>query len=493
MLDAVLVWFRRDLRDADHAALSEALRRARRVYCAFVFDREILDALRVNDTPDDNPRADRRVEFIRESLVELDLALRQRGGGLIVRHAVAAREIPQLASELGVAAVFANRDYEPRAKARDAVVAAALGERGIGFESFKDQVIFDGTEVLTQAGHPYTVFTPYQNAWLKRLTDDDHAPYAGDRGQLAASALASGVPSLEQIDFAPSDLRQIGICPGMSGARALISDFQQRLADYAQTRDYPAVKGVSYLSVHLRFGTVSLRELVALALAGGARRGVDGAATWLSELIWRDFYFMILDHFPHVADRAFKPAYDAIAWQQGERAEQLFAAWCEARTGYPLVDAAMRQLSLSGYMHNRLRMVVASFLCKDLGIDWRRGEAWFARQLNDFDLAANNGGWQWAASSGCDAQPYFRIFNPLTQSQRFDPDGRFIRRYLPELAAVPDKFIHAPWLMSAAEQSACGVVVGRDTPAPLVDHGQARRQTLERYAVVKTQARDGAT
>ncbi|MBS1226913.1 MAG: Deoxyribodipyrimidine photo-lyase [Proteobacteria bacterium] len=485
MLDTVLVWFRRDLRDTDHAALAEALRRARRVYCAFVFDREILDAL---PTP-----GDRRVEFIRESLAELDLALRARGGGLIVRHALATSEIPRLARELGVDAVFVNRDYEPQAKARDAAVAAALCEHGIGFESFKDQVIFDGAEVLTQAGRPYTVFTPYKNAWLKRLTDDDHALHATDRGQLVAGALANGVPSLAQIGFAASDLRQIGIATGMSGAKRLIDDFRQRLADYAQTRDYPALKGVSYLSVHLRFGTVSPRELVSLAIASGALRGAAGAATWLAELIWRDFYFMILDHFPHVAQRAFKPAYDAIAWRQGEHAEELFAAWCAARTGYPLVDAAMRQLRSSGYMHNRLRMVVASFLCKDLGIDWRRGEAWFARQLNDFDLAANNGGWQWAASSGCDAQPYFRIFNPLTQSQRFDPDGRFIRRYLPELASVPDRFIHAPWLMSAAEQSACGVVIGRDTPAPLVDHGQARLQTLARYAVVKAQVRDDAT
>ena len=488
MLDAVLVWFRRDLRDFDHAALSEALRRARRVHCAFVFDREILDALRVNANPDDNPRADRRVEFIRESLVELDRALRQRGGGLIVRHAVAASEIPRLARELRVDAVFANRDYEPQAKARDAAVAATLSETGIDFESFKDQVIFDGAEVLTQAGRPYTVFTPYQNAWLKRLTDDDHAPYACDRGQLVASALASGVPSLEQIGFAPTDLRQIGVAPGMSGARALTRDFAERIGRYRELRDYPASKGVSYLSVHLRFGTVSLRELVSLALAAG-----ESGATWLGELIWRDFYFMILDRFPHVAERAFKPEYDAIAWEQGEHADALFAAWSQARTGYPLVDAAMRQLARSGYMHNRLRMIVASFLCKDLGIDWRRGEAWFARQLNDFDLAANNGGWQWAASSGCDAQPYFRIFNPLTQSQRFDPDGRFIRRYLPELAAVPDRHIHAPWLMSAAEQSACGVVVGRDTPAPLVDHAQARRETLARYAVVKTQPREAAT
>ena len=481
MLDAVLDWFRRDLRDADHAALGEALRRARRVHCAFVFDRAILETLRGNA----NSRADRRVEFIRESLCELDSALRQRGGALIVRHAVAADEIPRLARELKVDAVFANRDYEPQAKARDAAVAAALRPVGIAFESFKDQAIFDGAEVLTQAGRPYTVFTPYRNAWLKRLTDDDLAPYAGDRGQLTASAQASGVPSLGEIGFAPSDLRQLGIAAGMSGARALIDDFAPRLARYRELRDYPASKGVSYLSVHLRFGTVSIRQLVAQALTGGARRGDPGAATWLDELIWRDFYFMILDHFPHVAERAFKPEYDAIDWLRGERADALYAAWCQGRTGYPLIDAAMRQLAHSGYMHNRLRMVVASFLCKDLGIDWRRGEAWFARQLNDFDLAANNGGWQWAASSGCDAQPYFRIFNPLTQSQRFDPDGRFIRRYLPELAAVPDRFIHAPWLMSADQQTACGVVVGRDTPVPLVDHAQARRLTLERYAVVR--------
>jgi deoxyribodipyrimidine photo-lyase len=484
MLDSVLVWFRRDLRDSDHAALAEAMRRARRVHCAFVFDREILDPLRM----DSNWRADRRVEFIRASLLELDAALRLRGGGLIVRHSRAVDEIPRLAGELGVSAVFANRDYEPQAKTRDALVASALGQLGIAFESFKDQVIFDGAEVLTQAGRPYTVFTPYKNAWLKRLSDDDHAPHVTDRptpGQWVATPLACGLPSLEALGFAPTDLQQPGIAAGMSGARALIGDFRGRLSRYREQRDFPGVKGVSYLSVHLRFGTVSLRELVALALAGGALRGDEGAATWLSELIWRDFYFMILDHFPQVAGSAFKPDYDAIEWEQGAPADALFAAWCEARTGYPLVDAAMRQLSATGYMHNRLRMVVASFLTKDLGLDWRRGEAWFARQLNDFDLAANNGGWQWAASSGCDAQPYFRIFNPVTQSERFDPDGRFIRRYLPELSAVPDRFIHAPWLMSPGEQAACGVVVGRDTPAPLVDHGQARLKTLARYAVVK--------
>lgn len=237
--------------------------------------------------------------------------------------------------------------------------------------------------------------------------------------------------------------------------------------------------------MHLRFGTVSIRELASRAVAAGALAGNEGAATWLGELIWRDFYFMILDRFPHVVGRAFKPEYDAIAWEEGASADEAFAAWCEGRTGYPLVDAAMHQLNHTGYMHNRLRMIVASFLTKDLGIHWQRGEAWFARQLNDFDLAANNGGWQWAASTGCDAQPYFRIFNPVTQSERFDPTGKFIRRYLPALSGVPDKHIHAPWRMSAAEQSACGVKVGRDTPAPLVDHDEARRRTLARYAVVK--------
>ena len=477
MFDSVLVWFRRDLRDHDHAALAQALRRARRVFCVFVFDREILDALPT--------RYDRRVEFIRETLCELDEALRQRGGALLVRHALARQEIPRLADELGVSTVFANRDYEPSAKARDAAVAAALGSAGIAFETFKDQIVFEGVEVLALSGRPYTVFTPYRKAWQARLGEDDLLRHEGDAGRLVQPGAANGVPTLGALGFQSAGLAASGALTGMRGARRQLEVFLPRLADYAATRDFPALDGTSQLSVHLRFGTISVRELVAGALAAGALRGNVGAANWLSELIWREFYHMILDHFPHVETRAFKPAFEAIAWESGALAEQDLAAWCDGRTGYPLVDAAMRQLNATGFMHNRLRMVVASFLCKDLGIDWRRGEAYFARQLLDFDLAANNGGWQWAASSGCDAQPYFRIFNPLTQSERFDPDGRFIRRWLPELAAVSDRHIHAPWRMSAEEQAACGVLVGRDTPLPVVDHALARQQTLARYRLVR--------
>ncbi|WP_153130024.1 cryptochrome/photolyase family protein [Dechloromonas hortensis] len=464
--EKALVWFRRDLRDHDHAALSAALLEANAVYCAFVFDTDILDAL-----PN---KQDRRVHFIHASLLELDAALRAMGGGLIVRHGRAQTEIPALARQLGVAAVIANRDYEPAAKQRDMEVAEALRASGITFHSLKDQAIFDRDEVLTQAGKPFSVFTPYKNAWLKRLTAGDCAAYPCS-GQLAGSEQA-GVPSLTELGFAETDLAALGIQPGMSGARALWDEFRSgRIKRYAALRDFPAVKGVSYLSVHLRFGTISIRELVRAAWA-------DAAETWLSELIWRDFYFMILDRFPHVVGHAFKPEYDAIQWEEWPEG---FAAWCAGQTGYPLVDAAMRQLRHSGWMHNRLRMVVASFLSKDLGIDWRLGEQYFAEQLNDFDLSANNGGWQWASSSGCDAQPYFRIFNPVTQSEKFDPEGKFIRRYVPELAKVANKYIHAPWLMGRVEQEGLGVVIGRDYPGPIVDHAQAREKTLARYAVVK--------
>jgi deoxyribodipyrimidine photo-lyase len=267
---------------------------------------------------------------------------------------------------------------------------------------------------------------------------------------------------------------------GTYGARKLLGEFLQRIDAYGERRNFPGIRGVSYLSVHLRFGTISIRELVRAAVS----RDSTGAATWLSELVWRDFYFSVLHHFPHVVGHAFKPAFENLRFPNPDGH---FEAWCEARTGYPLVDAAMRQINQSGYMHNRLRMVAASFLVKDLHVDWRLGEDYFARKLNDFDLAANNGGWQWSASTGCDAQPWFRIFNPVTQSQKFDADGRFIRLYLPELASVEGCNIHEPWKMNREEQRAAGVEIGRDYPAPIVDHATARERTLEIYGAIRAQ------
>ena len=481
----ILVWFRRDLRSQDHAALAAALGEGARVWCAFVFDRDILDPL--------PSRADRRVEFIHDSAAELDARLRAHGGGLIVLHGCAREEIPRLAAELDVDAVYANRDYEPSAMARDAAVAQALRADGRDWRDFKDQVVLERDEVLTGAGTPFSVFTPYKTAWMKRLADGDLAERATGLGATGAGALAPPppgheFPALEALGFQRTNLHTLGIPTGESGAQQLFDAFADRIGAYREARDYPAVRGPSYLSVHLRFGTVSVRRLARFALQAmrADPAAAEGASTWLSELVWREFYFQVLHHHPRVAEgAAFRPEYERIAWETGEHAERLFAAWCTGATGYPLVDAAMLQLAHSGYMHNRLRMVAASFLVKDLGVDWRRGEAWFAAHLNDFDLAANNGGWQWAASTGCDAQPWFRIFNPVTQSRRFDAEGRFIRRYLPQLSNLPDKHLHAPWLAPAEVLRQAGVRLGTDYPQPVVDHDLARKATLARYGVVK--------
>ncbi len=468
------MWMRRDLRLKDNHAFFRALTRARQVFCVFVFDTEILDAL--------EERADRRVEFIWESLAEIHASLLQHGAGLIVLHGRAREEIPALATKLGVSTVFANHDYEPGTVSRDETVRAALNQGRIDFVTCKDQVIFEKNEVLTQDGRPFSVFTAYKNAWLKRLTPDDLAAHPSEKhlGSLARMKARDSrdMPSLESIGFARTNPRTLGIPAGMSGAATRFEDFLDRIEQYRETRDYPSVKGPSQLSVHLRFGTISIRTLARAAWERGGR----GAESWLSELIWRDFYFMILHHHPRVVAHAFRPEFDGLHFDQDV---DRYAAWRQGKTGYPLVDAAMRQINSSGYMHNRLRMIVASFLVKDLHIDWRWGERYFARQLNDFDLAANNGGWQWAASTGCDAQPYFRIFNPVAQSERFDAAGKFIRNYLPQLAACEDKFIHAPWRMDAAEQKRAGVIIGRDYPAPIVDHAAARVITLARYAAAK--------
>ena len=469
------LWFRRDLRLHDNAALYHALKNHPSVYGVFVLDTDILQRL---------PRADRRVEFILESLRDLDAQMQALSAGrarLIVLHGRSVDEIPRIAQHLSVQAVYTNHDDEPQSLARDSAVRTALQTTGTELHTFKDHVVLERQELLTQQSKPYTVFTPYKNAWLKKLDQvggdfylkpyptEKFAAHWADVSQLMSAALCR-VPRLQDIGFEPTNLKALNIPTGATGAQTLLQNFLERIDHYQATRDYPAIKGPSYLSVHLRFGTVSIRELAALAhqrMFSSHVTGLAGAATWLSELIWRDFYAQILANFPHVAQGAFKPEYDRIAWEKGPQADALFAAWCEARTGYPLVDAAMRQLNQSGYMHNRLRMVVANFLTKDLGIDWRWGERFFAEQLTDFDLSANNGGWQWAASSGCDAQPYFRIFNPTTQSEKFDAEGKFIRRYMPELAHLSAKEIHMP-------------------RQPIVDHAQARLKTLARYAVVKS-------
>ncbi len=460
-----LVWFRRDLRDFDHAALYHALRASSQVYCAFVFDTAILNKL--------HDKADRRVEFIWESVRELKAALQQQGGDLIVLHDEASKAIPQLAHRLKANAVYANRDYEPAAIARDQHVAEQLTQQGLQFHLFKDQVIFEQDEVLSQSGKPYGVFTPYKNAHLKKLNDFYLKAYPVQEyiSRLATPSASNELPSLAQMGFTNTNLASMKLPTGMQGGKALFEDFVARMQRYQDTRNFPAIKGPSYLSVHLRFGTVSIRHLARTAWQmGGA-----GAETWLNELIWRDFYFQILHHRPDLADgRAYKAEYESLPFPNDDA---LFKAWCEGQTGYPLVDAAMRQLNQTGYMHNRLRMVTASFLVKDLLIDWRWGERYFAEKLIDFDFAANNGGWQWAASTGCDAQPYFRIFNPITQSENYDAEGKFIRKYVPELATLSNKEIHAPWL----SKQVLPIKLGQDYPMPIVDHATQRQLALALY------------
>jgi deoxyribodipyrimidine photo-lyase len=463
-----LVWFRRDLRDYDHAALYHALKHSQHVFCLFIFDTDILNQLQ--------DKTDRRVEFIWESLRELKAALQKNGGDLIVEYGVAKEIVIKLAQQLDIEAVFSNRDYEPTAVDRDADVAQKLAKLNIDFHQFKDQVLFEKDEVLTQQGKPYGVFTPYKNAHLKKLDDFFLQAYPVDQYiQHLAKYQADAMPSLSDMGFKTTNLSQMKLPTGMSGALQLFEDFKERISHYQDARNFPAVKGPSYLSVHLRFGTISIRHLARTA----KHTGGSGAETWLNELIWRDFYFQILHHHPKVAEgQAYKAEFNALAFPNNQT---IFQAWCNGETGYPLVDAAMRQLNQTGYMHNRLRMVVASFLVKDLLIDWRWGERYFAEKLIDFDFCANNGGWQWAASTGCDAQPWFRIFNPITQSEKFDGAGKFIRKYVPELAACDDKEIHAPWLIPSLRQEMLNIKIGKTYPCPVVDHATQRNLALSLY------------
>lgn len=446
-MTTALVWLRRDLRLHDHAALAMALLKHERVIPVFIFDRTILDPL---------PRTDARVAFILESLAKLKATLQRHGNDLLVRIGDPTEQIPALARQCAATAVYASRDYEPAVRIRDTAVSAALNEINVDWYDCKDQVIFECDEILTQAGKPFSVFTPYWRVWRSRLDVLATAEYPLKLEHLAALP-AEPLPTLADLGF-----ESIKTCPaGETVATALLTDFAARIDQYQALRDFPAQAGTSKLSAHLRFGTLSIRACVRLALAHNSA----GAECWLKELCWREFYQQLLWHRPDLVDHAFHSEFDNLPFPNRQ---DWFTAWSEGRTGYPLIDAGMRQLNQTGYMHNRLRMICASFLVKDLLIDWRWGERYFAEKLLDYDLASNNSGWQWAASVGCDAQPWFRIFNPVTQSQKFDPEGKFIRRYCPELTPLSDARIHAPWLSNTI----------LDYPQPLVDHASQRLAAL---------------
>ncbi len=418
-----VVWLRRDLRLTDHAALHHALREQANVVLLFIFDTNILKQL--------EDKADRRLAFIHQSLLHVKEGLEKNGSSLLVLYG----DPVQVFKKLNPAWVYANHDYEPYAIERDAQVKDLLEAKGAGLKTFKDQVIFEKEEVLKDDGTPYTVFTPYSRKWKSKLTSFYLKPYPTEKyfHQLKKVKPLT-MPTLEELGFTtlqfPFPDRKIR---------------QSIIEKYHEQRNFPGIEGTTRLSVHLRFGTVSIRQLAALAQKKNE--------TWLNELIWRDFYFMILWYFPHVAQRAFKPAYDRIVWRN-DAAE--FKKWCEGKTGYPIVDAGMRELNATGFMHNRVRMIVASFLTKHLLIDWRWGEAYFAKKLLDFDLAANNGGWQWAAGSGCDAAPYFRVFNPSLQTDKFDPKQTYIKKWVPELGTPA-------------------------YPPPMVDHAFALKRVLSVY------------
>lgn len=425
--EVTLFWFRRDLRIEDNAALFHALKFGKDVLPLFIFDTNILNKL--------EDKRDRRVDFIHGALVELKFKLEQLGASLLVKYGAPIDVFSELSTEFVINSVYTNHDYEPYAYERDNAISSFLGLNGISFKTYKDQVIFERSEIVKDDGQPYTVFTPYSKKWKARLKEFYLKAYPTEKyfANLYAT-LPFSMPGLSEIGFEKTDFTYC----------APIVD-QDIISHYTESRDFPAIKGTSRLSVHIRFGTISIRKLASIALAKNE--------TWLNELIWRDFYMAIMYHFPHAMKGAFKPQYDKILWKNDPKQ---FSLWCKGQTGYPIVDAGMRELNATGFMHNRVRMIVASFLTKHLLIDWRWGEAYFASKLLDFDLAANNGGWQWAAGSGCDAAPYFRIFNPYEQTKKFDKDLKYIRKWVPEF----EDFSYA---------------------SPIVDHKFARERALSTY------------
>ncbi|MCC5930264.1 MAG: deoxyribodipyrimidine photo-lyase [Cyclobacteriaceae bacterium] len=399
-----IFWFRRDLRLEDNTGLYYALREEKPVLPVFIFDREILDDL-------NNP-SDARVGFIHQRLVEIDRHLKIYGSGIKTFYTQPLEAFRELLSQYEIDSVFTNRDYEPYAINRDQKVEAMLSENGISFYSFKDHVIFEKKEICTDSGEPYKVFTPYKNKWIEKFKNtrlEEFDSFSRLKNTLKNQDIS--IHSLESMGFKES---QIEIPP--------LEFDNQLIKKYDQLRNFPGTKGTTRLGIHLRHGSVSVRKSVNIA--------AHLNDTWLNELIWREFYSMVLYNYPHVVGRAFKPKYDNIPWRND--AED-FEKWCKGKTGYPIVDAGMRELNATGYMHNRVRMITASFLTKHLLIDWRMGESYFAQKLLDYELASNNGGWQWAAGTGTDAQPYFRIFNPYSQTEKFDKELKYVKKWVPEL------------------------------------------------------------
>jgi deoxyribodipyrimidine photo-lyase len=473
-------WFRRDLRLHDNTALAAAARDAGgAVAPVFIFDDAILHGRWASPN---------RSAFLLACLQALDADLRAQGSRLIVRRGDPHKVLPQLARELGASGVYWNRDYTPYAIRRDTALKTGLRDAGFAAESFKDVVVFEMNEVATKEGRPYTVYTPYARTW-RRLLEERGAPVQAapqfaysDAQRAALLAHAQPLPTLADLGMSTAiTLPAAGEAAAQRQLQRFVSA-RTGLAAYADRRNLMGEAGTSRLSPHLRLGTLSVRQCIQAAQKQATGAGAD---SWIGELIWRDFYVQVLYHHPHVLSGTFKPAYNDLAW---ENDTALFAAWKAGKTGYPVVDAAMRQLAQEGWMHNRARMIVASFLTKDLLIDWRWGETYFMQQLIDGDPAANNGGWQWAASTGTDAQPYFRIFNPASQGEKFDPEGAYVRRYVPELANVPNKYIHAPHTMAPADQIRADIQVGRDYPAPIVDHKERRERALALYNAVRDRA-----
>ena len=476
-------WFRRDLRLSDNAALSAALEANDEVLAVFVLDPRLTQAK--NQSP-------ARLAFLYAALANLDATLQAHGANLIIRQGEPLVELTKLLTESKAQGLYFNRDYTPYARKRDDEVVKELKAVSYTVELVKDLVLFEQTELLTGADAPYTVYTPYKRRWLERIQADPPLASTPDFSRLRVEDAAK-IKSLP-LPPAPVGFENAWWQPASeTEAQHRLKNWLGRLQDspqppgigtYAKNRNLPGLDATSHLSPFLRFGLLSPRQCYRGASNARERApggtAMEGCETWLGEIIWRDFYYQILWNFPHVAVEPFQKKFARLEWSI-DKAH--FAAWCDGRTGYPIVDAGMRQLKTQHWMHNRLRMIVASFLTKDLLINWQSGERYFWQMLVDGDQAANNGGWQWAASTGTDAQPYFRIFNPVSQGQKFDPDGTYIKKYVPELANVPPKYLHAPWTMPLALQQHVGCIIGQDYPAPIIDHAAQRTKALALYKV----------